>query len=123
MGDTWHSDEVLVKLREHLHSLWRAVDPDGDMIELLSRRGGMLRISSGSVVTSSGRLTTVPSAECNVVTCASCSSAEAVAEWGKRVAFVNLTPPVWNSLFRLLDPHPAAILSVIWHLSHPFAAI
>ena len=40
MGDTWHLDEVFVKIRGRLHYLWRAVDEDGDVIDILvqSRR-------------------------------------------------------------------------------------
>jgi putative transposase len=40
MGDTWHLDEVFVKIRGQLHYLWRAVDEDGDVIDILvqSRR-------------------------------------------------------------------------------------
>jgi putative transposase len=40
MGDTWHLDEVFVKIRGQLHYLWRAVDEDGDVIDVLvqSRR-------------------------------------------------------------------------------------
>ena len=35
MGDTWHLDEVFVKIRGQLHYLWRAVDEDGDVIDIL----------------------------------------------------------------------------------------
>lgn len=40
MGDTWQLDEVFVKIRGRLHYLWRAVDEDGDVIDILvqSRR-------------------------------------------------------------------------------------
>ena len=40
LGDTWHLDEVFVKIRGELHYLWRAVDEDGDVIDILvqSRR-------------------------------------------------------------------------------------
>ena len=40
MGDSWHLDEVFVKIRGQLHYLWRAVDEDGDVIDILvqSRR-------------------------------------------------------------------------------------
>jgi putative transposase len=40
MGDTWHWDEVFVKIRGRQQYLWRAVDEDGDVIDILvqSRR-------------------------------------------------------------------------------------
>ena len=40
MGDTWHLDEVFVKIQGRQQYLWRAVDEDGDVIDLLvqSRR-------------------------------------------------------------------------------------
>src|SRR5260370_3871175 len=39
-GDRWHLDEVFVKLNGRLHYLWRAVDQDGDVLDILvqSRR-------------------------------------------------------------------------------------
>ena len=40
MGDTWHLDEVFVKFHGRQQYLWRAVDEDGDVIDILvqSRR-------------------------------------------------------------------------------------
>ncbi len=38
LGDTWHLDEVFVKIRGERHYLWRAVDQDGDVIEILVQR-------------------------------------------------------------------------------------
>lgn len=35
MGDTWFLDEVFVTIRGELHYLWRAVDQDGDTIDIL----------------------------------------------------------------------------------------
>ena len=35
LGDTWHLDEVFVNIRGQQHYLWRAVDQDGDVIDLL----------------------------------------------------------------------------------------
>lgn len=35
MGDTWYLDEVFIKVRGRLHYLWRAVDEDGDVIDIL----------------------------------------------------------------------------------------
>ena len=39
-GDTWYLDEVFVKIQGRLQYLWRAVDEDGDVIDILvqSRR-------------------------------------------------------------------------------------
>ena len=39
-GDTWHLDELFVKFRGRRQYLWRAVDEDGDVIDILiqSRR-------------------------------------------------------------------------------------
>ena len=36
MGDTWYLDEVFVKSQGRQHYLWRAVDEDGDVIDILS---------------------------------------------------------------------------------------
>jgi putative transposase len=40
LGDTWHVDELFVRINGEQHYLWRAVDQDGDVIEILlqSRR-------------------------------------------------------------------------------------
>src|SRR6266446_416878 len=39
-GDGWHIDEVFLKINGRLHYLWRAVDQDGDVLDILvqSRR-------------------------------------------------------------------------------------
>ena len=39
-GDTWHLDELFVKFRGRQHYPWRAIDEDGDVIDILvqSRR-------------------------------------------------------------------------------------
>ena len=34
LGDIWHVDELFIKIRGHLY-LWRAVDQDGDVIDIL----------------------------------------------------------------------------------------
>ena len=34
-GDTWHLDEVLLKINGRIHYLWRAVDQDGDVLDIL----------------------------------------------------------------------------------------
>ena len=40
MGDTWHLDELFVRIQGRQQYLWRAVDEDGDTIDILvqSRR-------------------------------------------------------------------------------------
>ena len=35
LGDTWHLDELFVTIQGHRHYLWRAVDQDGDVIDIL----------------------------------------------------------------------------------------
>ena len=35
LGDTWHLDELFVNIRGQQHCLWRAVDQDGDVIDIL----------------------------------------------------------------------------------------
>lgn len=37
-GDTWFLDEVFVKIGGELHYLWRAVDQDGDVIDVLVQK-------------------------------------------------------------------------------------
>lgn len=39
-GDRWHLDEAFLKINGQLHYLWRAVDQDGDVLDILvqSRR-------------------------------------------------------------------------------------
>ena len=39
-GDKWHLDEVFIKINGKCHYLWRAVDPDGNVLDILvtSRR-------------------------------------------------------------------------------------
>src|ERR1700722_16386714 len=39
-GDKWHMDEVFLTIRSERHSLWRAVDQDGNVLDILvqSRR-------------------------------------------------------------------------------------
>ncbi len=38
LGDTWHIDEVFVTIQGQRHSLYRAVDQDGDVIDILLQR-------------------------------------------------------------------------------------
>jgi putative transposase len=35
LGDAWHLDELFVNIRGQQHYLWRAVDQDGDVIDIL----------------------------------------------------------------------------------------
>ncbi len=37
-GDTWHRDEVLIRINGATHSLWRAVDQDGNVLAILVQR-------------------------------------------------------------------------------------
>jgi putative transposase len=37
-GDTWYLDEVFIKIRGELRYLWRAVDQDGDTIDILVQK-------------------------------------------------------------------------------------
>jgi putative transposase len=37
MGDTWHLDELFVNIQGRQQYLWRAVDQDGDVIDILVR--------------------------------------------------------------------------------------
>jgi putative transposase len=38
LGDTWYMDEVFVKINGVLHYLWRAVDQDGDELDILVQK-------------------------------------------------------------------------------------
>ncbi len=38
LGDTWHLDEVFVSIKGTRHYLWRAVDQDGDVLDILVQR-------------------------------------------------------------------------------------
>jgi hypothetical protein len=62
MGDTWYLDEVFVKIQGQQRYLWRAVDEDGDVIDIFVRRWctvpGLSATESGS-----HRLTS-PSSSC-----------------------------------------------------------
>src|SRR5712671_2538079 len=37
-GDQWHLDEVFLKINGRLHYLWRAVDQDGDVLDIMVQR-------------------------------------------------------------------------------------
>ena len=38
LGDIWHVDEVFIKIRGKLSYLWRAVDQDGEVIDVLVQK-------------------------------------------------------------------------------------
>jgi len=38
LGDMWYLDEAFIKIRGELHYLWRAVDQDGDTIDILVQK-------------------------------------------------------------------------------------
>ena len=40
----WHLDEVFVKINGETHYLWRAVDHEGEVLEVLRRNGGIARL-------------------------------------------------------------------------------
>ena len=37
-GDTWHCDEVFLKINGKTHYVWRAVDQDGTVLDILVQR-------------------------------------------------------------------------------------
>jgi putative transposase len=37
-GDRWHLDEVFLKINGQLHYLWRAVDQDGEVLDILVQK-------------------------------------------------------------------------------------
>jgi putative transposase len=43
LGDTWHLDELFVSIRGRRHYLWRAVDQDGDVIDIFRVNRGVNR--------------------------------------------------------------------------------
>jgi len=38
LGDTWHLDEVFIKIRGQQHYLWRVIGQDGDAIDILAQK-------------------------------------------------------------------------------------
>ena len=38
LGDTWHLDEMFIAIQGQQHYLWRAIDQDGDTIDILVQR-------------------------------------------------------------------------------------
>ncbi len=43
LGDIWHVDELFITIQGQRHYLWRAVDQDGDVIDILVTSIGSLR--------------------------------------------------------------------------------
>ncbi len=48
-GNTWHLDEVFITIRGQRHYLWRAVDQDGDVIDILVQRRRNGRAANAAV--------------------------------------------------------------------------
>lgn len=46
LGDIWHVDELFIKIRGDRYYLWRAVDQDGDVIDVLVTKKRDLRAAS-----------------------------------------------------------------------------
>lgn len=38
LGDTWYMDEVFMAINGERHYLWRAVDQDGDVLDILVQK-------------------------------------------------------------------------------------
>jgi putative transposase len=47
-GDTWHLSEVFIKVDVERQYLWRAVDQQGNVLDILVQSGVTPRPSSGS---------------------------------------------------------------------------
>jgi putative transposase len=52
LGDRWHLDEVLLKINGRIPYLWRAVDQDGEVLDIWSRAGGTRRRQRSSFASS-----------------------------------------------------------------------
>src|SRR5215469_17003374 len=48
LGDHWHLDEVFLRINGHWQYLWRAIDPDGDVMTSWCSRGVIDALQSGS---------------------------------------------------------------------------
>ena len=49
-GDKWHLDEMFIKINGKDHYLWRAVDQDGNVLDIMVRAAGTKRPPNGSSV-------------------------------------------------------------------------
>ena len=47
-GDKWHLDEVFIKIHGKSHYLWRSVDRDGVVLDILVQPGATPRRRRGS---------------------------------------------------------------------------
>jgi putative transposase len=47
-GDTWHLDELFIRIRGGRYYLWRAVDQDGNMLDILVQKRGIQERPTGS---------------------------------------------------------------------------
>jgi transposase-like protein len=52
-GDIWRMDEIVLTLRGKRHSLWRAVDQDGNVLDIWFRAEGTEKRRNASVVSCS----------------------------------------------------------------------
>jgi putative transposase len=50
LGDMWHLDEMVVTINGERHYLWRAVDQDGQVLDILSKSVGTSAPPSASFV-------------------------------------------------------------------------
>ena len=76
LGDTWFLDEVFVTINGQRQYLWRAVDQDGDLIDILVQPCGW-RITTqprNPVSVSSFVILGEVARMCRCATCSSCSS-------------------------------------------------
>lgn len=48
LGDTWHLDELFVTIQGERQYLWRAVDQDGDVIDILVQPRRKRRVANAS---------------------------------------------------------------------------
>ena len=51
-GDTWYLDELFVRMQGRTQYLWRAVDEDGDVIDILVNPDGIDELRSDSSASS-----------------------------------------------------------------------
>jgi hypothetical protein len=47
-GDRWYMDQVFIRIRGKQHYLWRAVDQDGNVLDIQSRAGAAPQRPRGS---------------------------------------------------------------------------
>ncbi len=69
LGDTWFMDEVFITIGGETHYLWRAVDQDGDVLDILvqkhrNKRAAKVSRHDSVVAARIGRLLQVAEARC-----------------------------------------------------------